>query len=560
MTCFASGSDFIPADVIDVFYAPVQHDALTELVSRYEADKAKIHELHDYLFKQHSSSVVHYFLDGNEQTGTADVSRMFALDGALQQLTADSWQRVMNCTGLLDEMPHARRQQWFHVLRAWKERGYKRGTKPEDDLLEFSLDNVRATVQGLILRRPDFLAERIEGLFFGLSPDHKTNKSFGFSKRMIFPGALSYSGIDTFHDLRLVVAKFMGRGEVSRASTETILNLCAHSLRTGKWQELDGGALRVRVYNGVGTAHIEVHEELAWRLNAILAHLHPAAIPASLREAPKTRKRTGFGSVPLHDRPIPGPVLSALAELEQHYELVPATRGFERYQRVGIRNAVSLAYHVRDKLSKAVSKELAQVLTAIGGVHIAPGRGPCYWQFDYHPRETLDAIITSGVIPDVRSYQFYGTPEPVASQLVDWLDIQEAESVCEPEAGQAGIAKFLPRDRTVCVEISQLHCTILQSMGFDTVEGDSLSWQPAQQFDVVAMNPPFDSGRWEAHLANAARLLKPQGRIGAVLPMSARSRAHDLLPGFDLEFSAPIDNAFSGTSISVVLLKATRNV
>ncbi|MFB8831929.1 hypothetical protein ACE0DR_27655 [Azotobacter sp. CWF10] len=43
-----------------------------------------------------------------------------------------------------------------------------------------------------------------------------------------------------------------------------------------------------------------------------------------------------------------------------------------------------------------------------------------------------------------------------------------------------------------------------------------------------------------------------------MLPLSARQQAAELLPGFDLEFSTPIDNAFAGTSISVLLLKATK--
>ncbi|HFK2054362.1 TPA: hypothetical protein ACGXEA_005223 [Pseudomonas aeruginosa] len=75
---------------------------------------------------------------------------------------------------------------------------------------------------------------------------------------------------------------------------------------------------------------------------------------------------------------------------------------------------------------------------------------------------------------------------------------------------------------------------------------------------MIAMNPPFSEGRWQAHLKHAGTLLADKGRIGAVLPMSAKRAAAELLPGFDLEFSEPIDNAFAGTTISVVLLKAIK--
>lgn len=562
MTTFAPNSEYIPAEVLDQFYAPVQHDALTGLVSRYEADKAGIRELHDYLFGEgKGSQAVNYFLRGNDSEGrhAPSVESMFGLDGALSQLDADYWSKVMQQTGMMEEMPQPRRKQWHTVLNAWKERGYKRGAKPELDMPEFNLDNVRATIQGLVARRSDFLAERVDGIFQNLSPFHKTNVAEGFSKRMIInyvfrdSGYLDHHRADTIHDLRVVIGKFMGRDDICRSTTERILKASNQYPYVGQWQELDGGALRIRTYK-VGTAHLEVHPDMAWRLNCILAHLHPTAIPSSFREPPKKRKRTGYGSTAVHDRPLPGAVVSALSNLEPHYNFVRNLRG--DYDKVRVRNAYSFRFAYT--VPAAVRRETEDVLTSIGGVLITPERGCHYWQFDYCPKETLDHIVASGCVPDMKAHQFYPTPETVASRLVDWLKIGDDETACEPEAGQAGIAQFLPKDRTTCVEISELHCTILQAMGFETHQADSLAWSPAQKFDVVAMNPPYSEGRWQAHLQNATRFIKETGRIGAVLPLSARKQAIDLLPGFDLEFSQPIDNAFAGTSISVVLLKATR--
>ena len=161
-------------------------------------------------------------------------------------------------------------------------------------------------------------------------------------------------------------------------------------------------------------------------------------------------------------------------------------------------------------------------------------------------------------ITTCESHQFYPTPEPVAQRLVDWLDIGLLDTLCEPQAGQGGIADLLPKDRTRCVEISPLHCEILRKKGHAVTEADFLAWNPGMSFSVIAMNPPFSEGRWQEHLKHAGTLVEDGGRIGAVLPMTARKHAVDLLPGFDLEFSEPIDNAFSGTSISVLLLKATK--
>ena len=53
-------------------------------------------------------------------------------------------------------------------------------------------------------------------------------------------------------------------------------------------------------------------------------------------------------------------------------------------------------------------------------------------------------------------------------------------------------------------------------------------------------------------------MLAEGGRLGTVLPLSVRQQAAELLPGFDLEFTESIHNAFEGTSISVVILKAAK--
>ena len=74
--------------------------------------------------------------------------------------------------------------------------------------------------------------------------------------------------------------------------------------------------------------------------------------------------------------------------------------------------------------------------------------------------------------------------------------------------------------------------------------------------DRIIMNPPFSEGRWQAHTQHAATMVKPGGRLVAILPASAKGK--DLLPGFDCTWHGPYDNEFPGTSVSVVILKADR--
>lgn len=67
---------------------------------------------------------------------------------------------------------------------------------------------------------------------------------------------------------------------------------------------------------------------------------------------------------------------------------------------------------------------------------------------------------------------------------------------------------------------------------------------------------PFSEGRWLSHLTAAAGLLTAGGQVTAVLPASAKNK--DMLPGFELEWSRVIENAFAGTTVSVVILVARK--
>lgn len=69
-------------------------------------------------------------------------------------------------------------------------------------------------------------------------------------------------------------------------------------------------------------------------------------------------------------------------------------------------------------------------------------------------------------------------------------------------------------------------------------------------------NPPFDQGRWKAHLEAAGELVKAGGRPVAVLPSGAKNE--ELLAGFVKHWHGPFDNEFAGTGVSVVVLVASK--
>lgn len=553
------------------FFAPMASDLVDSMMGEYGATRARLEHMAAAVSSEACRGVLHYFVEGNVKeerfTLPKTVGELFGLEGAVAQLNADFWNRALRLTDVLDYMPQKRRDEWFESIKnpAGKkapkldkyrlELGHVQKEWEIEPLPEFEEGTVRATLQGLLHNRSVFFSERVDGIFRSLSKEHVTNCPQGFNKRMILLRALtSYGTTDhstsgVINDLRCVIAKFMGRDEPKYGATDAMI--AAARRYNGQWMVLDGGALRIRIYNGVGTAHLEVHPDMAWRLNAVLASLYPAAIPAEFREKPKRTKKVK--DFVLMDKPLPFAVVELLAKLDtakrkkevqfrDYWDPIPNSRKFPYTE------------------NKAALAQAESVLEAIGGVRDKLGENYNFWSFAYEPSEILDHIICSGCIPDHKSHQFYPTPESVGDAAIELADIQPGHTCLEPEAGIGGLADKMPQDATVVVEISELHCKVLEAKGYgDTlVCADFLKWAQTQDrvFDRIVMNPPFSEGRWQAHIEAASTLLADEGRLTAIIPASAKGK--DVLPGFKLEWSKVYSNEFAGTSVSVVIMVATK--
>jgi len=190
------------------------------------------------------------------------------------------------------------------------------------------------------------------------------------------------------------------------------------------------------------------------------------------------------------------------------------------------------------------------VLESIGGVKQKAG----HYLFDYDPKRIVNEIIASGCVPDHKSHQFYPTPQELAELAVSYADIEDGMVVLEPSAGQGGIADYLPAG-SMLVEVSALHCEILKEKGHsNVVQGDFLNISLGK-FDRIVMNPPFSSGRWQAHTEKAAGHLADDGVLVAIVPASAWQKY--AINGFDVDFMSKHDGAFDGTGVSVCIMRIT---
>ena len=506
---------------------PATWTMLDSLFGQYQNYVERINECTAFWKDTRNNGVFHYFLEGNADINRGRTSlsggaeQLFNGQNAIAALNASFWCKALAMTDILSFMPQKRRDEWNKLISEHKTPAFEEET-------------VRATIADLLRARSNFMAERVDGLFQGLSRSHVTNVPEGFSKRMILSYALdnwghpNHSTSGVINDLRCVIAKFMGRDDPGYGATYRVMDKMVRRSMYGEWQSVDGGALRIKIFMK-GTAHLEVHPDMAYRLNCVLAQMHPLAIPPEFRTKPK-KKHKDFEMM---GRPLS---FAALDILEK------AT--------VSKDNSVWL-YQSTDR--RVVYKEAKDALESLGGVLVGQK-----YQFDYKISTVLTDVLMSGTLPDQQTHQFYPTPLKIAEFAVDWAEIGDADDCLEPSAGTGNIASLLPKERTQCVEISSLHCRILDEKGYTVEQADFLEWadKTAMRFDRIVMNPPFSQGRAVAHTKAALQLLKTGGVLVSILPASYRFKSSEFAgDGLTVDWSDAFVNEFAGTSVSVVVVK-----
>lgn len=512
------------ANLPEGIFKPIKADVFETLLASYDHAKTQLIYTSKVLESEDAQNSLGYFLRGftTHNYTPSDPSDILKLPPALAVLNADYWQKALRLTDVLDFMPAKRRDEWHNLIRDRK-------------TPDFEADAVRETILDLMRKRLDFFSEMVDGIFQGLSREHLTNRPEGFTKRFILnyvydTWGSSYHKAGLIHDFRSVLAKIMGRGQPQYGATDSLLRTVRKE--TGIWHVVDGGAFRLRVYKK-GTAHLEVHPDISWRLNRILAHMHPNVIAGAHRERPKESKP--IKDFVLMEKPLPFAVLSFLQD-----------RSVSKVDEVPAKWQLWLGADWKEA-DKHLRLEVLGVFLALGGVY---EENRVYFDYDVSP--VFQQICISGMLPDETSHQYYPTPEKVAKAAAGYLGVETHDWILEPSAGQGGLAEILPPRQTCCIEISPLFCEILKAKGYGVECADFLTWNPERRPTKILMNPPFSQNRAKLHLAKAAGILEPGGRLVCILPASYSGK--DLLPGWNAVWSEIFKNEFEGTGISTVIL------
>jgi predicted RNA methylase len=154
--------------------------------------------------------------------------------------------------------------------------------------------------------------------------------------------------------------------------------------------------------------------------------------------------------------------------------------------------------------------------------------GGKYKQNGFEFTENADLVKTRLVggeaIDDKKKFQFFATPDALASRLVNMAYVNNDCRVLEPSAGQGAISNHLRVEAAECVvvELMPQNCQALQRQGYKPHETDflTLSTKDLGEFDRIVANPPFTKNQDIEHIKHMYGFLRDGGRLVSVASRS----------------------------------------
>lgn len=536
----------------DDFFAPSQYDAFDHLIDEYRRGSEKLLEVHNTIS---DGGLLPYLVDTH--------SRLLSTDDMLTKYRSYMWHSAMRLTDVMDFMPTELRDAWSTLIetgngtqltpRLQLDSGFIADINNPikfDGVPEFTEEGVRTTIGTLMCMRNTFLTSMVDGVFFHLSGEHVTNRPEGFSKRFIINNVYSqdyfgvnfpmYSKVGYVHDLRFVIGKLLRRNPIvyqfSNGNTDDVIRSVIEQVGYGQWCWIDGNAIRMRCYKK-GTVHIELHEDLTWMLNGILANRHPNAIPAKFTKKPERMRK---------DHTLIHHVI------DEHVVRVMYKHTWDEST-----NTITFSYGQCDKW---VDRELDRLMSLIGGVRINSYSHS--YRFSYDPTKVVQTMVTNRVVPDQKSHQFYPSPDVVVDVVCDAVrGLDNIATVCEPSCGTGNILAGLSCNGLSTYTLSGYEISdVLAKVASQRVPEANISCCDflditGVRIDAIAMNPPFDQGRWMFHVKHALGL---SDRVVAVLPAGADCESVCNDCGCNAEVVNTLENAFDDTSITVKVVLFSR--
>lgn len=484
------------------------------------------------------SSILYSLLPiGTNNISATIVDKKFCV----QRLDSKYWLKLINLSGIASILPSTEFERWLKQIEKL-------------EAPEFNRENILSTVTGWYESEGSFIIDRADTIFHSLSSTHITNRPEGFGKRMIISdiwggGFIKSDNLGPLRDLRWLIGMVSGRKGMKTDRVSGILDIVEKN--NGQWVSADGESWRLRGYVATGTLHIEIHPDMAWQLNLLLSKKYPMAIPGKFIKKPKQKENVR----PLQHDLLPMDVISALFGAKKLYMPKPGTHGNVEL----VTNGVSLdkAFEKLDPDNFDTIAAINKIVESIGGM-IYPTTKIVGYVFPYDAIDVLKTIALEGRLPEKQSYQYFPTPPVIAREAISLANVgaNDQSRWAEFSAGTGSLADLMPKDRTLCVEISPIYASLLKTKGFNVLNSDFLKLDSNElgQFDRVVINPPFSGKQWLSHVNKSIKLLAKSGILVAVLPTGAASQISDSNPDHLVTVHSTHKGEFDGTNVSIDII------
>ncbi len=185
---------------------------------------------------------------------------------------------------------------------------------------------------------------------------------------------------------------------------------------------------------------------------------------------------------------------------------------------------------VRELEAKDYSK-VKHIINCLGGKW---DKREQLFTFTKDPETLLGRAIEAGG-RSINKYHLYPTPLVLTDFIRDYTGVRylgcgtnKPIRVLEPSIGEGALMDALVemgrldgREFDVTgFEIDPLNAFIAQEKGYDVEVCDFLETEPTGDFQLILMNPPFQSDLYIKHIQHAQKFLAPRGKLISVVPTS----------------------------------------
>ncbi|MFP3835380.1 hypothetical protein [Chryseobacterium sp. SIMBA_028] len=137
--------------------------------------------------------------------------------------------------------------------------------------------------------------------------------------------------------------------------------------------------------------------------------------------------------------------------------------------------------------------------------------------FEQDPTDLLSQILSGEKRNLKKEFQFFGTPDKLADELVMYANLQNNDTILEPSAGQGAIIKAINKVCDVvpdCYELMDVNISILHKSNFVySFIGSDFLKNNGKLYSKIIANPPFTKNQDIDHLQKMYKCLADGGRL-----------------------------------------------